>query len=57
MQSANTTRLSSDLNNFLNTQGQKSYAVGEDANYMFRAISHQVFGVEDKNKEVQNNTD
>ena len=51
--SANTTRLSSDLNNFLNTQGRKSYAVCEDGNCMFRAISHQAFGVQDKHKEVR----
>lgn len=51
--SANTTTLSSDLNNFLNTQGRKSYAVGEDGNCMFRAISHQTFGVENKHREVR----
>ena len=42
----------SDLNNFLNTQGQKCYAVGEDGNCMFRAISHQTFGLEEKHREV-----
>ena len=53
MPCANTTRLSSDLNDFLNTQGRKSYAVGEDGNCMFRAISHQTFGVEEKHREVR----
>ena len=50
---SNTTRLSTDLNDFLNTQGRRCHAVVEDGNCMFRAISHQVFGLEDKHSEVR----
>ena len=40
--SCNTTRVFSDLNNYLNTQGKKYYAVGED----------QTFGLKEKHREV-----
>ena len=50
--SPNSTRSSSNLNAFPNSQGQKCRVVCEAGNCMLRAIARQTFGLEERHEEL-----
>lgn len=51
--SVNTNRSSSDVNEFLNFQGRKCQAMKGDGNCMYRAIAHQLYGLEEKHQQLR----
>ena len=51
--STKTNKITSNLSDFLNSQGRKCYTVNGDGNCMFRAIAHQAFGLDDRHKELR----
>ena len=51
--STKTNKITSDLGDFLNSQGRKCHTVNGDGNCMFRAIAHQAFGLEDRHVELR----